>query len=66
MNGSRGQGTLQIGVGPLEYWIASSDPARDEHIRRRALRETDEQGWPALQLLIDDDWQQAAALEVVA
>jgi TraG P-loop domain len=67
MNGLRGQGTLQIGVGPLEYWIASSDPARDEHIRRRALRETDEQGWPALQLLIDNEWQQAvAALEVAA
>jgi TraG P-loop domain len=67
MNGSRGQGTLQIGVGPLEYWIASSDPARDEPIRRRALRETDEQGWPALKLLIDGEWQQAvaAALEVV-
>jgi hypothetical protein len=64
MNGSRGQGTLQIGVGPLEYWIASSDPARDEHIRRRALRETDEQGWPALQLLIDDEWQQAAAADL--
>ncbi len=40
MNGSRGEGTLQIGVGPLEYWIASSDPARDEQIRRaRAARD---------------------------
>ena len=66
MNGSRGQGTLQIGVGPLEYWIASSDPARDEPIRRRALRETGEQGWRALQLLIDDEWQQAVAADLQA
>jgi DNA helicase HerA-like ATPase len=68
MNGSRGQGTLQIGVGPLEYWIASSDPARDEHVRRRALRETDDDGWQALQLLIDEEWQQTVAgeLELVA
>ena len=64
MNGSRGEGTLQIGVGPLEYWIASSDPARDEHIRRRALRESDEQGWEALRLLADEGWQQAAAAEL--
>jgi DNA helicase HerA-like ATPase len=63
MNGSRGEGTLQIGVGPLEYWIASSDPARDEHIRRRALRETGEQGWPALRLLASEEWQQALAAE---
>jgi len=64
MNGSRGEGTLQIGVGPLEYWIASSDPARDEHIRRRALRETGEQGWEALRLLADEGWQEAAAAEL--
>ena len=64
MNGSRGEGTIQIGVAPLEYWIASSDPARDEHIRRRALRETGEQGWEALRLLADEDWQQAAAAEL--
>jgi TraG P-loop domain len=64
MNGSRGEGTLQIGVGSLEYWIASSDPARDEHIRRRALRETDEQGWPALKLLASEAWQQAVAAEL--
>jgi len=64
MNGSRGEGTLQIGVGALEYWIASSDPARDEHIRRRALRETGEHGWEALRLLADEAWQQAAEAEV--
>ena len=26
MNGKRGEGTVQIGVGPLERWIAGSDP----------------------------------------
>jgi hypothetical protein len=64
MNGSRGQGTLQIGVGPLEYWIASSDPARDEGIRRRALREAGGEPWRALELLADPQWQEdtAAAL----
>jgi hypothetical protein len=64
MNGARGEGTLQIGVGPLEYWIASSDPARDEQIRRRALRETDEDGWEALRLLADEEWQAQAAAEL--
>ena len=38
----------------LEYWIASSDPARDEHVRQRALRESDEDPWRALELLIDE------------
>ncbi len=64
MNGSRGQGTLQIGVGALEYWIASSDPARDEHIRKRALRETHEQSWAALRLLVSEEWQQAISDEL--
>jgi hypothetical protein len=68
MNGSRGQGTLQLGVGPLEYWIASSDPARDEHIRQRALRDANQSSWQALRLLIDPDWQGAISdqLEPVA
>jgi type IV secretory pathway VirB4 component len=64
MNGSRGEGTLQIGVGSLEYWIASSDPARDEQIRRRALRETGEDGWDALRLLADEEWQAQATVEL--
>jgi hypothetical protein len=64
MNGTRGEGTLQIGVGPLEYWIASSDPARDEPVRRRALRETNQQGWAALRLLVNDEWQAAAASDL--
>jgi hypothetical protein len=61
MNGSRGQGTLQIAVGQLEYWIASSDPARDEHVRQRALRESDGDPWRALELLIDEGWLAGAA-----
>jgi DNA helicase HerA-like ATPase len=61
MNGTRGQGTLQIPVGPLEYWIASSDPARDEHIRQQALREAGQDPWRALELLSDEQWQQTAA-----
>jgi hypothetical protein len=64
MNGTRGEGTLQIGVGPLEYWIASSDPARDEPVRRHALREAQQQGWAALRLLVNDEWQAAAASEL--
>jgi hypothetical protein len=61
MNGSRGQGTLQIAVGTLEYWIASSDPARDEHVRQRALRESDGDPWRALELLMDEHWLAAVA-----
>ncbi|MHB8234996.1 MAG: VirB4 family type IV secretion system protein [Solirubrobacteraceae bacterium] len=57
MNGSRGQGTLQIPAGPLEYWIASSDPARDEQIRQLALRESAGDPWSALELLSDEHWQ---------
>ena len=51
MNGTRGQGTVQIPVGPLEYWIASSDPARDERARREALADASGDPWRALELL---------------
>ena len=61
MNGARGQGTIQILVGAHEYWIATSDPARDERIRRQALAESAEDPWRALELLVDERWQQAAA-----
>jgi hypothetical protein len=65
MNGARGQGTLQIAVGASEYWIASSDPARDEHIRQRAMRDAGQDPWRALELLGNEEWQLAtAALEV--
>jgi hypothetical protein len=64
MNGTRGQGTIQIAVGPWEYWIASSDPARDEPIRQRALRETAGDSWAALKLLVQEEWQEHLAAEL--
>jgi hypothetical protein len=68
INGSRGEGTIQIGVGPIERWIASSDPVRDEPIRQHTLRHTNKQGWPAIKLLINDEWQATVAeqLEIAA
>jgi type IV secretory pathway VirB4 component len=51
MNGTRGQGTLQIAVGAEEYWIASSDPARDEPLRQAALRASGGDPWAALERL---------------
>lgn len=50
-NGDRGEAAVQIAPGPLEYWIASSDPARDEPLRQAALRETGGDAWAALELL---------------
>jgi hypothetical protein len=64
MNGSRGQGTIQVAVGAHEYWIASSDPARDEPVRRRALRESDGDAWRALELLASNEWQERLAAEL--
>ncbi|MGO9490133.1 MAG: VirB4 family type IV secretion system protein [Solirubrobacteraceae bacterium] len=58
MNGTRGQAVVQIAPGPWEYWIASSDPARDEPLRQRALRDTGGDAWSALKTLVH---QQAAA-----
>jgi hypothetical protein len=55
MNGTRGQGTLQIAVGAQEYWIASSDPARDEPVRQAALRHSAGAPWSALELLSNQD-----------
>ncbi len=60
MNGTRGQGVLQIVVGAREYWIATSDPARDEPVRQRALRASGNDPWQALELLADEGWQQGA------
>jgi hypothetical protein len=53
MNGSRGEGNVRITVGPGEYWLASSDPTRDEPLRRAALRESGGDPWAALRLLAD-------------
>jgi hypothetical protein len=56
INGTRGRGTLSIRVSELEYWIATSDPDRDEPLRRAALREAGGDPWRALRLLADPDW----------
>lgn len=64
MNGLRGEGTIQILVGLLEYWIASNDPDKDEPIRQRALQETDLEGWLALTLLVDPRWQEVVRGEL--
>jgi hypothetical protein len=59
MNGTRGQGTLQIAVGAAEYWIASSDPARDEPLRQAALRSSGGDPWAALELLAEQHGEPA-------
>ena len=60
-NGGRGEGTVTIAVGALEYWRLTSDPVADEPLRRRALRDARGQGWrrswDALRLLTDPDWR---------
>jgi TraG P-loop domain len=60
MNGTRGQGTIQIAPGAHEYWIATSDPARDERIRRQALADSDADPWRALQLLAEQQRRQSS------
>jgi len=52
MNGTRGQGVVQIAPGPWEYWIASSDPAREEPLRQQALRDCRGDAWAALKQLV--------------
>lgn len=66
MNGTRGQGTLQVGVGSVERWIACSDPDLEEPVKQHALRQTDREYWPAVEILINDAWQEQAALELKA
>ncbi len=58
MNGARGQATIQIAVGAREYWIATSDPARDERTRQQALADAGHDPWQALELLADESRQQ--------
>lgn len=62
-NGVRGSGTVSIRVSDLEYWIATSDPVRDEPLRRRALREADGDAWEALRLLASAEWHARIAGE---
>jgi len=61
INGTRGRGTVQIKVGPREYWTATSDPDRDEPLRQQALRETGGDAWEALALLADPAWHDGLA-----
>lgn len=56
VNGNRGNGVITMRYGPLEYWIASNDPNRDEKLRRLALRQARNNPWGALQLLADPNW----------
>jgi hypothetical protein len=63
INGTRGRGIITLRVSELEYWIATSDPDRDEPLRRAALREADGDPWWALRLLADPDWHAARAAD---
>jgi DNA helicase HerA-like ATPase len=67
-NGSRGEAIVQIIVAELEYWIATSSPARDDPVRRYALRLTGgedwEARWEALLLCADESWRAAAIAEL--
>jgi hypothetical protein len=67
-NGTRGEATVQVIVAELEYWIATSSPARDDPVRRLALRQTGdttwEERWQALLLCADENWRTQALLEL--
>ncbi len=62
-NGVRGSGTVSIRVSDLEYWIATSDPVRDEPLRRRALSDAGGDPWEALRLLASAEWHSRVASE---
>lgn len=64
MNGSRGEGTVQISVGPLERWVAGSDPDIEQPVRQLALAESGQDPVAAWRLLADEDWQAHAAAEL--
>jgi hypothetical protein len=57
-NGVRGSGTISIRVSPIEYWIATSDPVRDEPLRRQALAEAGGDPWRALRVLCSGGWRE--------
>ncbi len=63
-NGSRGEAIVQVIVAELEYWIATSSPARDDPVRRYALRLTNDDGWEALLLCAEEQWRTAAIAEL--
>ncbi len=67
-NGTRGEAIVQVIVSELEYWIATSNPARDDPVRRLALRQTGdetwEERWQALLLCADEGWRTQALAEL--
>ena len=67
-NGTRGEAIVQVIVAELEYWIATSSPARDDPVRRLALRQTGdetwEERWQALLLCADETWRTQAMAEL--
>jgi DNA helicase HerA-like ATPase len=67
-NGSRGEATVQITVAEMEYWIATSNPARDDPVRRQAIRQTNDDGWEArweaVLLCADEQWRTTAIAEL--
>lgn len=67
-NGTRGEAIVQVIVAELEYWIATSSPARDDPVRRLALRQTGndtwEARWNALLLCADERWRTQAIAEL--
>ncbi len=67
-NGTRGEATVQVIVAELEYWIATSNPARDDPVRRLALRQTGDRNWAerwqALLLCADAQWRATAIAEL--
>lgn len=58
-NGVHGSGVVSIRVSDGEYWIATSDPVRDEPLRRLALGDA----WEALRLLASAEWHARVAGE---
>lgn len=50
-NGLRGQGTIRIGVGPLENWSYTSEPHRDVPLRAQYLERFGGDAWTAVAAL---------------
>jgi hypothetical protein len=48
VNGGRGKARVAIRVGPVEYWSYTSDPVRDEPIRRAAVEAHGGDAWAAI------------------
>ena len=51
INGTRGRGTIALRVGPVEYWLATSDPVGDAPLRAQALEDAGGDAWLALERL---------------